>query len=133
MAVFSGLGGGHLHDLAGSSLQHHEAVLAQGRALLGEGGGCPGIACLEVDVCVCHTCSRTHDVTAGRGKGGYGERLTRTKNWLMTPLVMTSLVMTPLRYCRVRGLGEGGPITPSGLLTSNSILIHVSYGLCLGN
>lgn len=33
MAVLARLGGGHLHDLAGAVLEHHEAVLSQSRAL----------------------------------------------------------------------------------------------------
>ena len=58
VAVLARLGGGHLHDLAGSPFQHNEAVLAQGRALHGVGGGCPGIAGLEIQICICHTCWR---------------------------------------------------------------------------
>ncbi len=56
VAVLASLGGGHLDDLAGSALQHNEAVFTQGRALHGEGGGCPGITRLEVQVCICHAC-----------------------------------------------------------------------------
>lgn len=56
MAVLAGLGGGHLNDLAGSPFQQHEAVLAQGGALHGVGGGRPGITCLEVQVRVGHVC-----------------------------------------------------------------------------
>lgn len=56
VAVLASLGGGHLHDLAGSPLQQHKAVLAQGGALHGVGGGRPGIARLEVQVRVCHVC-----------------------------------------------------------------------------
>lgn len=43
------LGGGHLHDLAGAALEHHEAVLPQRRALHGVGGGGAGIARGEVE------------------------------------------------------------------------------------
>lgn len=56
VAVLAGLGGGHLNDLAGSTFQHDEAVLAQGRALHGVGGRRPGITCLEVELRVCHAC-----------------------------------------------------------------------------
>lgn len=56
MAVLASLGGGHLNDLAGSPFQQHKAILAQGGALHGVGGGCPGITCLEVQICICHVC-----------------------------------------------------------------------------
>lgn len=36
--VLASLGSGHLHDLAGTSLQHHVAVLTQGGALHRVGG-----------------------------------------------------------------------------------------------
>lgn len=39
VAVLAGLGGGHVHDLAGPALDHHEASLAQGGALHGVGVG----------------------------------------------------------------------------------------------
>jgi len=39
VAVLSGLGGGHLDDLAGAVLDADETVLPQGRALHGVGGG----------------------------------------------------------------------------------------------
>lgn len=50
VAVLSGLGGGHLDDLAGAPLQHHKAVFTEGRALHREGGGRPGVAGLEVGI-----------------------------------------------------------------------------------
>lgn len=56
VTVLPGLGGGHLHNLARSSFQHHKAIFAQGWALHGVGGGGPGIARLEVKVCICHCC-----------------------------------------------------------------------------
>lgn len=56
VTVLPGLGGGHLHNLARSSFQHHKAIFAQGWALHGVGGGGPGIARLEVKVCICHHC-----------------------------------------------------------------------------
>lgn len=56
MAVLASLGGRHLNDLAGSPFQQYEAILTQGRALHGVGGGCPGITRLEVQICVCHVC-----------------------------------------------------------------------------
>jgi len=39
VAVLAGLGGGHVDNLAGPSLDHDESVLAQGGALNGEGVG----------------------------------------------------------------------------------------------
>ena len=35
VTVLAGLGGGHVHDLAGATLNHDETVLAQSRALHG--------------------------------------------------------------------------------------------------
>lgn len=49
VAMLARLGGGHLHDLAGAALEHHEAVLPQRRALHGVGGGGAGIARGEVE------------------------------------------------------------------------------------
>lgn len=54
MTVLARLGGGHLHDLAWPPLQQDIAVLAQGGALHGEGGGRPCIARLEVQISVGH-------------------------------------------------------------------------------
>lgn len=54
MPVLAGLGGGHLHDFARTSLQHHIAVLTQGRALHGVGGGGARLASLEVTIGICH-------------------------------------------------------------------------------
>lgn len=54
--MLASLGGGHLNDLARSSFQHNKAIFAQGWALHGVGGGCPGITRLEVQVCICHAC-----------------------------------------------------------------------------
>lgn len=48
VTVLSGLGGGHLHDLAGPVLDHDESVLAEGRALHGEGGGGAGLSGAEI-------------------------------------------------------------------------------------
>lgn len=56
VTVLASLGGGHLHNLARTSFQHHKAILAQSGALHGVGVGGPGIACLEVKVCICHHC-----------------------------------------------------------------------------
>lgn len=47
VTVLSGLGGGHLDNLAGTVLDDDEAVLPQSRALHGEGGGGTGIGALE--------------------------------------------------------------------------------------
>jgi hypothetical protein len=47
VAVLAGLGGGHVDDLAGTILDHDEAVLPEGRALHGVGGGGTGIGALE--------------------------------------------------------------------------------------
>lgn len=65
MSVLASLGGGHFHNFAGTSLQHHVAVLAQGGALHGEGGGGAGLAGLEVEVGICH---------GAMGLGRCGER-----------------------------------------------------------
>lgn len=54
VAVLSSLGSGHLDDLAGMSLQHHVAVLAQGGALHGKGGGGARLAGCEVKIGICH-------------------------------------------------------------------------------
>lgn len=59
MAVLARLGGGHLHDLAGAALEHHEAVLPQRRALHGVREGGAGIARGEVEL-------------VGHGGGGAG-------------------------------------------------------------
>ena len=47
MAVLASLGGGHFDDLAGTVLDHDEAVLPEGRALHGIGGRGAGIDALE--------------------------------------------------------------------------------------
>lgn len=54
MSVLAGLGGGHLHDFAGTSLQHHVAVLAQGGALHGVRGGGARLTSREVKIGICH-------------------------------------------------------------------------------
>lgn len=50
VTVLAGLGGGHLHDLAGTALQHDETVLTQGRALLGEGRGRARLGGIEMSI-----------------------------------------------------------------------------------
>lgn len=47
MTVFTSLRGAHFHDLARATLDNHEPVLAQRRALHGVGGGSAGIGALE--------------------------------------------------------------------------------------
>jgi hypothetical protein len=47
VTVLSGLGGGHLDNLAGTVLDDDKAVLPQGRALHGVGLGGTGIGALE--------------------------------------------------------------------------------------
>lgn len=42
VSVLSGLGGGHVNDLAGSALDDDESTLSEGRALHGVGGGSTG-------------------------------------------------------------------------------------------
>lgn len=54
VSVLSCLGGGHFHDLARASLQHHIAVLSQGRALHRNGGGGARLSGGEVKISVCH-------------------------------------------------------------------------------
>lgn len=65
MSVFAGLGGGHLYNFAGTSLQHHIAVLTQSRALHRVGGGGARLASREVKIGICHGamgqgCCRRH-------------------------------------------------------------------------
>lgn len=50
VAVLASLGGGHFNDLARTALQHDESVLAESRALHGEGGRGTGVPGLEVGV-----------------------------------------------------------------------------------
>ena len=50
VTVLAGLGGGHLPDLAGAALDNDVTVLAQSRALHGEGGRGAGIGGLEGDI-----------------------------------------------------------------------------------
>lgn len=47
VTVLASLGGRHVDDLARAALDHHEAVLPQGRALHGEGGGGASVGGLE--------------------------------------------------------------------------------------
>ena len=47
VAVLSSLGSGHIDDFAGAVLDHHESVLAQGRALHREGSGSASIGAFE--------------------------------------------------------------------------------------
>lgn len=48
VTVLTGLGGAHLHDLAGATLDDDMAVLAEGRALHGKGGRCAGVGGIEL-------------------------------------------------------------------------------------
>ena len=50
VAVLAGLRGGHLHNLAGTPLQHDEPVLTQSRALHGEGRGRTGVGGVELGI-----------------------------------------------------------------------------------
>jgi hypothetical protein len=50
VTVLASLGGGHVNDLAGTVLDHNVAVLAQSRALHGEGERGSGISRLEGDI-----------------------------------------------------------------------------------
>lgn len=54
MSVLASLGGGHLHNLAWTSFDHHVAVLAQSAALHGEGQGSSSISTGEVGVKISH-------------------------------------------------------------------------------
>lgn len=47
VTVLAGLRGGHVHDLARAALDHDVTVLAQGRALHGEGSRCASIGGIE--------------------------------------------------------------------------------------
>jgi hypothetical protein len=47
VTVFAGLGGGHVDNLAGATLDDNETVLSQGGTLHGEGGRGAGIGGLE--------------------------------------------------------------------------------------
>lgn len=50
VTVLARLGGGHVDDLAGTALDHNEAVLAQGRALHGVGERRAGIGGVELEL-----------------------------------------------------------------------------------
>jgi len=47
VAMLPGFGGGHVHDLAGTALDDDVTVLAECRALHGEGEGGPGTGLLK--------------------------------------------------------------------------------------
>jgi len=49
VAVLAGLGGGHVHDLGGAPLDHHEAALAQRRALHRESVGRSGVGAAKIE------------------------------------------------------------------------------------
>uniref|UniRef100_A0A8C3IBM0 G protein pathway suppressor 2 n=1 Tax=Chrysemys picta bellii TaxID=8478 RepID=A0A8C3IBM0_CHRPI len=68
VAMLAGLRGGHLDDLAGTPLEHHEPIFAEGRALHGEGGGSPGVAGLEVQV-ISHGDRALEELPGGGGGG----------------------------------------------------------------
>lgn len=54
VTVLAGLGGGHVDDLARAALDNDETVLAQSRALHGEGGGGTSISLgLNLEGVVC--------------------------------------------------------------------------------
>lgn len=58
MTVLSSFRSGHLDNLARTTLEHDETVLAEGRALHGEGGGGTGVPSLEMCVFnVTHVCA----------------------------------------------------------------------------
>lgn len=59
--MLSGLGGGHLDDLAGSTLEDHKAIFAQGRALHWVGGRRARIPRLEVQLRIRHVCWRGNE------------------------------------------------------------------------
>lgn len=54
VAVLSGLGSGHLNNFAGTILQDHEAVFAQGAALLRVRHRGPGVSTGEIKIWICH-------------------------------------------------------------------------------
>jgi len=56
VTVLAGLGGGHLHDLAGTTLDHDEAVLPESGALHGEGFRCSGISLSEIEISIISHC-----------------------------------------------------------------------------
>ena len=62
VTVLAGLGGGHVGDLAREALEHDEAVLSQGRALLREGAG--GLLTARFEI-------RRHFLVVLRRKGKY--------------------------------------------------------------
>lgn len=78
VAVLASLGSGHLDDLAGTSSQHHVAVLAQGGTLHGIGGGGARLAACEVKIGICHDaltqerCRRHSGFTLSWGRRGGG-------------------------------------------------------------
>jgi len=50
VTVLSGLGGGHLHDFAGATLDHDVTALSERGALHGEGLGSAGISGSEIEI-----------------------------------------------------------------------------------
>lgn len=54
MTVLASLGSGHLNDFARTTLQDHEAVFAQGAALLWVGHRGPSISTSEIKIWICH-------------------------------------------------------------------------------
>lgn len=50
VTMLASLGGRHINDLAGTVLDHNEAVLPQRRALHGERGTRAGVNTIELDI-----------------------------------------------------------------------------------
>lgn len=75
MSVLAGLGSGHLHNFAGTSLQHHIAVFAQSRALHRVGGGGARLATREIKIGICH---------GAMGQGRWKKIFTHQSIWLST-------------------------------------------------
>lgn len=61
VAVLAGLGRGHVDDLAGATLDHHEATLAQSRALHGVGVRRAGADIFELVLAIRHGGKRRID------------------------------------------------------------------------
>jgi hypothetical protein len=107
MAVLAGLGGGHLDNLAGAVLDHHEAVLAQGGALHRVRGRGTGVGALE-GVALMLGRSADGSWCVGRGQArNFGECMTRR---LVQQTQHTYLGVVGHGEARPWGSVEGGTV-----------------------
>lgn len=111
VAVLAGLGGGHLDDLAGATLQHHVAVLAQSGALHGIGFGGAGLAAREVKIGICH--------------GAVGQGRCRRHRVRLEPLVGRARV-TPVRVLTQEARGGSNQSTERAETLSRARLFQTA-------